>query len=591
MSAPLSQKGSWRAFALMLLFMASALPAEAGSVWLMWDSNSEQDLKGYVVLWGTASGSYTGLIDVGARTSASVPNLKEGARYYFAVRAYNESGLISAPSGEVSAVVSDDANNNGLPDSWERQYGLDSLETTSTSMRNADPDRDGVPNHLEYQRGTHPRGTEVQYLPEGVQSRTFWNTRLALLNPGTLPAKVIVVFERADGQIVTKPLDLAARERTTVSAATFDQLDGVDFATRVESDVPLVVDRTVSWDSTAYGAHAETGMAEPARRWYITEGATSPFWLFYLIQNPDERAAQVRVTYLLESGEPERRTYDLAPHSRKTIFVNSESQRLAATPVSGVIESVNGVPVIAEHAMYYDAPRKPWAAGSASAGVTDASSRWYFAEGVANGWFDLFYLLANPGNEAITVRATYSLPDGGRVQRSYEVPPRRRRTIHVNADRQLRNTTSSVRLASRDGQPFLAERSLWWPRGNWYESNSSNGIKAPGTRWAIADGESGGPRSTSTFVLAANTAAADTSVEITLMFEGGGEVSRQKRLPANSRTSWDIGEEFPGAMGRRYGILVETSGAPIVVERSTYWNSGGLALGAGTSAAAVRLTP
>lgn len=557
----------------------------------MWDANKERDVKGYVVVWGTSSHAYTGIMDVGTRTSASVPNLKEGARYYFAVRAYNTSGQVSGPSTEVSAVVSTDANHNGLPDAWERRYGLDNHETTSSSLKNADPDRDGVPNHLEYQRGTHPRGTEVQYLPEGVQSEGFWNTRVAVLNPGAASARVVVVFERADGELVTHPLDLAGRARTTVSASAFAELDGVDFATRVESDVPLVVDRTVSWDSTAYGAHAETGTAAPARRWYITEGATTPFWLFYLIQNPGERAAQVRVTYLLEGGEPEQRTYDLAPHSRKTIFVNAESQRLASRPVSGVIESLNGVPIIAERAMYFDAPGTPWAAGSASAAVTDRSPRWHFAEGAANDWFDLFYLLANPSDEAITVRATYSLPDGRRIQRSYEVPPRRRRTIHVNADRELRNTTASASFVSPGGQPFLAERSLWWPRGNWYESHSSNGVTAPGTRWAIADGESGGSRNTSTYVLAANTAATDASVQITLMFEDGGQVSRRVRLPANSRTSWDIGTEFPDAVGRQYGVLVDSGDTPIVVERSTYWNSRGLVLGAGTSAAAVRLRP
>lgn len=572
--------------------MSSAFTAEAGSVSLTWNANPEPDVVGYVVAWGTARGTFTGSLDVGLRTTVRVPNLRDGVRYYFAVRAYTaiQQGSLSA---QVATVVGLDADRNGLSDAWETWYGLNTTSVATRSAGAMDSDGDGVPDSVEYQRGTHPRGTEVQYLPEGVQSRGFWETQIALLNPGTTSAKVVVVFERADGQLVTHPLELGSRSRATLSSAAFSDLEGIDFATRIESDTPLVVDRTVSWDSTAYGGHAETALPEPALRWYVTEGATSPFSLFYLIQNPDERAAQVRVTYLLESGEPVRRTYEVAPHSRKTIFVNGEGPRLAAVPVSGVIESLNDVPIIAERALYLDAAGRGWGAGSASAGVTAASPRWFFAEGAANTWFDLFYLFANPSDETITVRATYLLPGGGRVRRSYEIPPHRRRTVHLNADPRLANTAASATFESVDRKPFLAERSMWWPRGGWYESHTNGRVTAPGTRWAIADGESGGPRAKATYVLAANTDASDASIRITLVFEGGGEASRRLALAANSRATWDIGEAFPGAVGRRYGILVESlgDGTPIVVERATYWNGGSLPFGAGTSAAAVRLSP
>ena len=69
-------------------------------------------------------------------------------------------------------------------------------------------------------------------------------------------------------------------------------MEKAEFSTVVESDVPVVVDRTMTWDATGYGSHAETAIAAPATTWYLAEGAThSGFDLFYLLQNPNATAA------------------------------------------------------------------------------------------------------------------------------------------------------------------------------------------------------------------------------------------------------------------------------------------------------------
>jgi len=46
-----------------------------------------------------------------------------------------------------------DSNNNGMPDEWEKQYGLDPNDTT---LGNRDPDGDGYTNIEEYLNGTVP---------------------------------------------------------------------------------------------------------------------------------------------------------------------------------------------------------------------------------------------------------------------------------------------------------------------------------------------------------------------------------------------------------------------------------------------------
>jgi len=68
---------------------------------LEWNANVEPDLAGYLVLIGTAPGSYTKTVDVGNQTAYSLSGLAAGSAYYLAVKAYNSAGLVSAPSAEV----------------------------------------------------------------------------------------------------------------------------------------------------------------------------------------------------------------------------------------------------------------------------------------------------------------------------------------------------------------------------------------------------------------------------------------------------------------------------------------------------------
>jgi len=79
--------------------------AEAGSVVLQWDANTEPDIAGYIVLYGTTSGVYTNQLDVHNVTTATVVGLADCSRFYFVVRAYNTSGMQSANSVEVSTIV------------------------------------------------------------------------------------------------------------------------------------------------------------------------------------------------------------------------------------------------------------------------------------------------------------------------------------------------------------------------------------------------------------------------------------------------------------------------------------------------------
>ena len=64
---------------------------------------------------------------------------------------------------QVYAVADDDSNDDGIPDSWERQWGL----PVGSLSANADDDEDGFSNLREYVANTNPHGSN-EYLVMGV---------------------------------------------------------------------------------------------------------------------------------------------------------------------------------------------------------------------------------------------------------------------------------------------------------------------------------------------------------------------------------------------------------------------------------------
>lgn len=78
-------------------------PARAAhNVTLAWNANTETNLAGYKLYWGTASGSYTRSNVLNTVTSGTITNLSSSVTYFFAVTAYNTAGLESGFSTQVS---------------------------------------------------------------------------------------------------------------------------------------------------------------------------------------------------------------------------------------------------------------------------------------------------------------------------------------------------------------------------------------------------------------------------------------------------------------------------------------------------------
>jgi chitodextrinase len=102
----------------LLMLVTFFNSAWAGQAILSWAPNTETDLAGYKIYYGTTPGLYTQVLDVGLTSTPDTPvytmtNLSEGTTYYFAVAAYDSSGNASEFSIEVSKTITD---TTGAPD-------------------------------------------------------------------------------------------------------------------------------------------------------------------------------------------------------------------------------------------------------------------------------------------------------------------------------------------------------------------------------------------------------------------------------------------------------------------------------------------
>jgi sugar lactone lactonase YvrE len=447
---------------------------------------------------------------------------------------------------------------------------------------------------------TYAKDEYLRFLAEGATS-AFFDMRIALLNPGSTAATADLQFLQRGAAAIHHAVTVPARTRRTVWPAQIAGLASAEFSTVVDSDAPLVVDRTMKWDSRGYGAHAETAVPGAAMVWYLAEGAThSGFDLFYLLQNASAtEAAEVDIRYLLPAPAPPlTRHYTVAPASRANVWVDLE-EGLAATDVSAIVTVTNGPPIIVERAMYYATPGLMFGAGHESAGITAPATRWFLAEGATGPYFDLFVLVANPGDEDAAVEADFLLPDGTVITKPYTVRASSRFNIWVDLeDARLADTAVSTTIRSTNGVPVVVERAMWWPGNGWVEAHNSAGLTATGTVWALAEGEvTTSGAFVDTYILIANASAYDGRARVTVLFEDGSSASKEYAITSQSRFNVQVASEFAQARGRRFGALVESLGTPpaqFVVERAMYWNALGpdgrvQPWAAGTNAVATRL--
>lgn len=430
---------------------------------------------------------------------------------------------------------------------------------------------------------------KTYYLAEGA-SGTFFDTDLLLANPQDAAVPVEIDFLTAGGGRVTLTRDLAPTSRTTIRVDAIDGLESAEFATVVKSTTgaPIVVERTMWWDATGYGAHTEkAGEEGPGLQWYFAEGAQSDFFRTYLLlANPGPDANVAHVTYLRDQEPALTVDYPLLPASRRTIDA-AEEPALSGRVFGSVVTFDR--PGLAERAMYFGS-RPLFSGGHASAGAAAPSRHWLLAEGATGSFFSTYVLLANPGSEPATATVTF-LPDTGvPVTRAIPIGGFQRVTLDVS---QQDPTLSAASVATQidSDLPIIVERSVYWPNPGWYEAHNSGGMTAPARRWGLAEGRVGGPASDQTFVLLANPGTQPATVTLTFLREDSTTVTMSRTVAGMSRSTVSIaglGSDVPDLTDESFGVIIAST-EPIVVERSLYRSTTGLLWSAGTNATGTRL--
>ena len=89
---------------VMLSFFGAGL-ANAAQAFVAWDASTQPEVAGYMLHYGTVSGTYVAKIDVGKVTNYTVTGLLDGKTYYVAATAYDLGRVESGLSNEVSATI------------------------------------------------------------------------------------------------------------------------------------------------------------------------------------------------------------------------------------------------------------------------------------------------------------------------------------------------------------------------------------------------------------------------------------------------------------------------------------------------------
>jgi hypothetical protein len=294
------------------------------------------------------------------------------------------------------------------------------------------------------------------YLPEGSSAWNF-ETWTLVENPNNAVATVKLTYMPNSGTPVNVTRTIAPYSRATYNLAD-ETSSTMDASVKVTSDVPVIAEQSMYRDNRREGS-CSVGASAPSTDSYMSEGSTAwGFTTYVLVQNPNNTAADVSLTYHTASGPVASPAFTMPANSRKTIKVNDV---LEATDFSTQVHASK--PVIAQRSMYWGG--EPGSTGQAchsSIGLADPHMGFYLPDGQTSNGYETYTCVENPNPGSVRVRVTYMTPSGkGNVTFTDEIAKGSRRTYSMGD--KLADGRAAIMVQSLDGaRPIMVERSIYW---------------------------------------------------------------------------------------------------------------------------------
>jgi len=286
------------------------------------------------------------------------------------------------------------------------------------------------------------------YFAEGATTPPFqmW---LLLANFETQTAHVTLTFMKEDGSVVIKNVEVVPHSRKNVFVNDYFPFPGAAIATYIQSDVFIAAERSMYWGGGNDNSHGIGGIR---KLWYFAEGYTgNEFHTWVLLMNPNNEATNVKLRYFKEDGHIVEQPVQVAPHSRRSVFVNDFLPGVAFS-----IQVESDQPIFAERAEYFGPPDAR--GGHVSEPTNIATNHWILAEGSTQSDFNTFILILNPNNAPANVTAKYLREDGTAWQQTYTIAPSSRFTVWVNSFMPDKAFSTDI----RSDQPIVVERAMYF---------------------------------------------------------------------------------------------------------------------------------
>ncbi|MGE3842011.1 MAG: hypothetical protein AB7I50_10525 [Vicinamibacterales bacterium] len=321
-------------------------------------------------------------------------------------------------------------------------------------------------------------------------------------------------------------------------------------------------DGVTNADEAAHGTHPRGVHSS-----YLAEGATGVFFDTEIaLVNPDAvETAHVLLRFEAAGTAATVEPLLVPPLGRRTIDV-AAVPGMRRSEFGTVVES--DLPVAVSRTMRWDADAYGAHAGQAFA----PSSTWYFAEGATTAGFQLFYLIANPGDDQVHVDVIWLPARGAPIGEVYVVAPHSRVTIWVNQVPGLTAAELGASFVTEPGSPVVVERAMYLDTGGqtFGAGHTGGGAPQPALTWLAAEGATG--PFFDLFILLANPSAAEVVVDVRYLLPDESPIVKRYTVAPHSRFTIWVDQEHPALADTAVSVdATSVNGVGFVMERVMWW--------------------